>query len=176
MNFVRRGVIAVCCRPTNGNFSPVTVLIEFRAGLIFSDNIFSDGKRVELTIAMLLSVSIITRHVTFSTIASSKTPWKFSDVNYLFLLRSYFLSLDLDLLLIQLSPVSLVICITPIAAKRIVPLTPIRQTAIMLILTSLPATSPRIPNVTIPVSIAFCLSLPKKHSSSRAKTGQFLCR
>ena len=79
MNFVLRGVMAVCCRPTNGNFSPVTVLIEFRAGLIFSDNIFSDGKRVELTIVMLLSVSIITRHVTFSTIASSKTPWKFSD-------------------------------------------------------------------------------------------------
>ena len=97
--------------------------------------------------------------VHFPLLPHLKLLGNFPIVNYLFLLRSYFLSLDLDLLLIQLSPVSLVICITPIAGKRIVPLTPFRQTAIMLILTSLPTTSPRIRNVAILVSIAFCLSL-----------------
>ena len=107
--------------------------------------------------------------VHFQLLPPLKLLGNFPIVNYLFLLRSHFLSLDLDLLLIQLSPVSLVICITPIAGKQIVPLPQIRQTAIMLILTSLPATSPRIPNVAIPVSIAFCLSLPKKNSSSRGE-------
>ena len=107
--------------------------------------------------------------VHFQLMPQLQLPGNFPIVNYLFLLRSYFLSLDLDHLSMQLSPVSLVVCITPIACKRIVPLTPILQTAIMLILTSLPATSPRIPNVAIPVSIAFCLSLPEKISSSRGE-------
>ena len=102
MNFVLTTVIAFCPRPTSGTFSPVTVLIEFRVGLKFSDDIFSDGKRVELTNVMLLPVSIVTRHGTFSTNASTKIPWKFSDCHYLFRLRSYFLLLDLDFLLMQL--------------------------------------------------------------------------
>ena len=72
-------MIDICPHPTSGTFSLVTVLIEFRAGLIFSDDIFSDSERVELTIVILLRVSIVTRHGTLSTNASTKIPWKFSD-------------------------------------------------------------------------------------------------
>ena len=89
MNFVLPIVILICPRPTSGTLSPVTVLIEFPTGLIFSIGIFNDSKRVELTIVMLLPVSIVARQGTFSTNASNKSPWKIS-----FSSRPLFLSFE----------------------------------------------------------------------------------
>ena len=154
MNFVLPTVIATCPLPTSGTFSPVTVLIEFRLDLIFSDDIFSDGKRVEFTIVMLLPVSIVARHGAFSTSVSTKFPWKFSDCPlsiYFEVLFSIAGSRPLVNPAIARFPCYLY------HAIRIVPLTPI-----MLNLTSLPATSPRIRTVANPVSLAVSFSRPKR--------------